>query len=96
MIYTNTVSVRFTEQLATAMRGNPKVTAVLLTSSDETARSRLSGRNHGDDLLELLRRSDARALELESLTPNWVHRIATDGRTVQEIASELHALVGWT
>lgn len=95
MIYTNTVSVRFTEQLAAAMGDKPKVTAVLLTSSDETAQARLSGRIQGDDLLEHIDRSNIRARELESLTPNWVHRITTDGRTVQDVALELHAIAAW-
>lgn len=95
MIYTNTVSVRFTEQLAAAMGDEPRITAVLLTSTDETAHARLRGRVQNDDLLEHINHSNARSRELESLTPSWVHRIATDGRSVKDIASELHALIAW-
>ncbi|WP_269994955.1 hypothetical protein [Arthrobacter sp. B2a2-09] len=40
MIYTNTVSVRFTEELAAAMGDEPRITAVLLTAGDETASAR--------------------------------------------------------
>lgn len=96
MIYTNTVSVRFAEQLASAMGDEPKIVAVLLTSTDDTAYARLAGRIEGNELLQHSLRSNAKARELESLTPNWVHRIATDNRSVQDIASELQALTGWT
>ncbi|WP_426976945.1 ATPase [Pseudarthrobacter sp. O4] len=95
MIYTNTVCVRFTDQLAAAMGDGPRITAVLLTSTDETAHARLRGRIQGVDLLEHINRSSTRARELEALTPSWVHRITTDGRSVEDVASELHALIGW-
>jgi hypothetical protein len=47
MIYTNTVSVRFTQELAAAMGDEPKITAVLLTATDETASARLRTRSQG-------------------------------------------------
>lgn len=95
MIYTNTVSVRFTDQLAAAMGDEPRVVAVLLTATDETAHARLGRRIQGADLLEHIKRSNARARELESLTPDWVHRLVTDDRSVTEVATELRSIIGW-
>lgn len=95
MIYTNTVSVRFTDQLAAAMGDEPRVAAVLLTATDETAHARLGRRSEGTDLLEHIKRSNVRACELESLTPDWVHRLATDGRSVIDVATELRSIIGW-
>jgi hypothetical protein len=96
MIYTNTVSVRFAQELAAAMGDDPKVTAVLLTGTDETAAARLRGRIQGSDLQEHLDRGNAAARELEALTPDWVHRVPTDNRSIQEIAGDLLPLTGWT
>lgn len=96
MIYTNTVSVRFTQELAAAMGDEPRITAVLLTAKDETSSARLRGRIQGSDLQEHLDRSNAAARELELLTPQWVHRCPTDNRSVQDIAADLLGLTGWT
>jgi hypothetical protein len=96
MIYTNTVSVRFTQELAAAMGDVPRITAVLLTATDETSSARLRGRIQGSDFLEHLDRSKAAARELELLTPEWVHRCPTDNRSVREITADLLALTGWT
>jgi len=96
MIYTNTVSVRFTEELAAAMGDDPKVTAVLLASSDEAAAARLRGRIQGSDFQDHLERSIAAARELDFSTPAWVHRISTDDRCVKDVASEVISLLGWT
>ncbi|UZX04779.1 adenylyl-sulfate kinase [Arthrobacter sp. CDRTa11] len=95
MIYTNTVSVRFTEELAAAMGDGPKVTAVLLTATDETASARLRIREQGSDLQAHLERSNDAAGELERLTPDWVHRRPTDNRSVQDIAAGILPLTGW-
>ncbi len=95
MIYTNTVSVRFTHELTAAMGDNPRVVAVMLTASDVTARQRLAQREIGTALERHIERSDIAARELERLSPAWVHRVATDGRTVADIAAEVIALTGW-
>jgi Adenylylsulphate kinase len=95
MIYTNTVSVRFTRELSAAMGDEPRITAVLLTATDETSSARLSGRIQGSDLQEHLDRSHAAARELDLLTPPWVHRHATDNRSVKDIAADLLPLTGW-
>ena len=47
MIYTNTVSIRFSQELAAAMGDDPRITAVLLTAADETSAARLRGRIQG-------------------------------------------------
>jgi ABC-type glutathione transport system ATPase component len=96
MIYTNTVSVRFPDHLAAARGDEPRVVAVILTATDETAHTRLGRRIHGSDLLEHIKRSNVRARELESLTPGWVHRLVTDDRSVTDVASELRSIIGWS
>jgi hypothetical protein len=96
VIYTNTVSVRFTGELAAAMGDEPIISAVLLTATDATSSARLRGRIQGSDFQEHLDRSVAAARELELLTPRWVHRCPTDNRSVQDIAGALLSLTGWT
>lgn len=96
MIYTNTVSVRFTDQLVAAMGDEPMVAAVLLTATDETAHARLGRRTEGIDLAEHIERSNDRARELDALTPSWVPRLATDGRSVSDVATELRSILGWS
>ena len=91
MIYTNTVSVLpdVIEQLATAMGDNPKVTAVLLTCTDTTARERLGQREIGSTLDQHLASSAEMAGVLEVGATGWAHRIATDNRTVSEVAADV-------
>lgn len=96
MIYTNTVSVRFVDELTTAMGDDPRVIAVLLTASDTTARVRLAQREIGSALQRHVERSDVAARELDELCPSWVYRVATDGRPVTDIAGEIIGLTGWT
>jgi hypothetical protein len=43
-----------------------------------------------------VQRSDVAARELAELSPEWVHRIATDGRPVADLATEIIELAGWT
>lgn len=95
LVYTNTVSVRFTADLTAAMGDDPLVTAVLLTSGDATARDRLARREIGTGLARHVERSDTAARALEEFSPAWVHRIATDDRTVADIAAEVISLAGW-
>src|SRR4051794_2250553 len=92
MIYTNTVSVRYADELADAMGNDPRIIGVLLTSSDRTARERLARREIGTALDVHVERSDRAARELDAAVPDWVHRVHTDGRTVTDIATELIAL----
>jgi hypothetical protein len=36
------------------------------------------------------------ARRLARQAPDWVHRVATDGRAVIDIASQVISLTGWT
>ena len=98
MIYVNTASVlgKVTGGLAAAMGDGPRVTAVLLTCSDATARRRLARREIGTGLDRHIERSDLMARKLDRGAPGWVHRVLTDGRAVADIAAEVISLAGWT
>ncbi|MCL2515006.1 MAG: AAA family ATPase [Microbacteriaceae bacterium] len=95
LVYTNTVSVLEADVLAAALGGEVRATRVLLTAADETARARLAGREIGSAFAEHVERSIAAARELEARADASVHRVATDGRSVAEIAAEIIALTGW-
>ena len=95
LIYTNTVSVLYTEVLTAAMGDDPLVKAVLLQANDDTAAVRLEGRESITTLELHLTRSRARAAELEEKTPPWVWRISTDGKDVPVVASEILERLGW-
>lgn len=76
------------------MGGHPRVTAVLLTESDPTIRTRLARREIGTALDEHLSRSQIAAARLESAPP-WVVRVPTDDRPTAVLARELDTLAGW-
>lgn len=95
MIYTNTVSVRVADELTAAMGDDPRVTAVLLTADDTTARQRLALREIGTAFDWHVERSDLMARELDRTTAGWVHRVPTDGRPVADIAAQIIGLTGW-
>ncbi len=95
LIYTNTVSVLNSAELAAAMDDDPLVLGVLLTASDDTARGRLERREVGTGLAAQLEKSRQRAAQLDQQTPAWVHRLSTDGRTTSEVAAEVLGLLGW-
>ncbi|GAA1524067.1 ATPase [Dactylosporangium maewongense] len=95
LIYTNTVSVQQVSALTAAMGDAPRVTAVLLTSSDATARTRLARREIGTAYDLHVQRSDAAARSLAATAPPSVHRIPTDDRTVADVAASVLALTGW-
>ncbi|VXC47933.1 hypothetical protein ARTHRO9V_280222 [Arthrobacter sp. 9V] len=82
------------QQLVAAMGDEPRVVAVLLTATVETAQARLGRRSAGTDVLEHIKRSNARARELDALTPEWVHRLVTDGRSVIDAATQLRSIIG--
>ena len=95
LIYTNTVSVVESDLIARAMGGEPRLTLVLLTAEDATARQRLGGREIGSQLEPHVTRGAKMARYLESTAPASVRRIVTDGRTVTDIAREVIAATGW-
>ncbi len=97
MIYTNTASVLATEirKLVAATGDDPHVTAALLTCSDQTAHERLARREIGTGLDRHAERSTLMARKLAEHSPDTVHRIATDGRPIAELAAEIIRLSAW-
>lgn len=97
MIYTNTASVfpSIVADLTAAMGGAPEVTAILLTCDDGTARDRLTRREIGSMLDWHVDRSALMARRLDEEVADTVHRVATDGRAVGDIAAEIIGIAGW-
>ncbi len=95
LVYTNTVSVLEPGLIARAMGGPPRITSVLLTAGDATARDRLSMREIGSQLDLHVRRSAAMAVRLDGTAPPDVIRVPTDGRPVAEIAAEIITATQW-
>ena len=95
LVYVNTVSVLEPELVVRAVGGRAAVTGVLLTATDETVRVRLAGRETGSGLQAHLDRSRRAAALLEQRAPAGTHRVATDRRTVAEVAAVVVDLSGW-
>jgi AAA domain-containing protein len=97
LIYTNTLSVmpEATAMFERALGADVRLIRVLLTASDATARERLTERERGSELEDGLKASLARSLVLEDGVDAGTARIATDGRSVIEVAREIVALTGW-
>ena len=95
LIYVNTVSVLEHEMIRRALGDEAKITGVLLTSTDATASERLGRREIGSTLDVHLERSVAASIHLETEAPGWVHRVATDDRSVRELAESIVRLTGW-
>lgn len=97
LIYVNTASVvaRVINEKVTAMADHPRVTGVLLTSSDEVAEKRLVQREVGGGLDYAVGRSREAALGLEAEAPEEVTRLNTDGRSATDLATEIIQLTGW-
>jgi len=96
LVYSQTVSVLYSCELREAMGGTRRAVGVLLTSTDETACARLGQRERGSELAIPIERSRSMARKLESESPGWVHRVSTDNRSIQSIASEIIDLASWT
>ncbi|MEJ6549817.1 adenylyl-sulfate kinase [Corynebacterium sp. USCH3] len=95
LIYTNTVSVLEADKLSAAVGGDPQVTSVLLQATDGTTAERLARRESGPSLDEHLERSARAAEFLVAKAPEATLRIATDGRTPDDIAEQLAAILDW-
>ena len=95
LIYTNVVSVLETEKLSAAMGDQPRVTAVLLDVSDDLMVERLRQRESDLSLKRHLKRNAERRILLEREAPAWVHRVTTDGRSLDDLALTLARLTGW-
>ncbi|PFG32964.1 adenylyl-sulfate kinase [Sanguibacter antarcticus] len=96
LVYVNTVSVLETVELATAVDSDAEVVAVLLGATESSVRDRLRQREQGSELDVHLERSVARRAELELRAPEWVTRLDTTGRTVEQVAADVVALTGWS
>jgi len=94
LIFTNTVSVLQVAELTAALGGETHSSAVLLTSTDATAAHRLAQREIGSALAEHIDRSNLAARRLDAADAE-VSRVATDGRSVEEIAHEILVNAGW-
>jgi hypothetical protein len=97
LIYTNTLSVmpEMGPVFRRAMGGDVRIVRVLLTARDETAAERLTVRERGSELPDGLRSSLHKARLLDERAPADTVRVATDGRTVGDIAREVLAASGW-
>ncbi|QNS06007.1 DEAD/DEAH box helicase family protein [Streptomyces xanthii] len=97
LVYTHTVSVlaEGEDMFRRVMGDEVRVVRVLLTASDETARARLAGREIGSELEDELRSSARKARLLDEQAPADTVRVATDGRSVGDIAREVVGAAKW-
>ncbi|MFI1330920.1 hypothetical protein ACH4U7_12380 [Streptomyces sp. NPDC020845] len=97
LIYTNTVSVLTDSEgmFQRAMGAGVRIVRVLLTASDATAHERLTCRELGSELEHELKSSARKARMLDEQAPADTVRVATDGRSVVEIASDVVGATGW-
>ncbi|WP_327339426.1 AAA family ATPase [Streptomyces sp. NBC_01324] len=97
LIYTNTASVlpEATGMFERVMGPEVRIVRVLLTASDATARERLVGRELGSELERELEGSIRKARLLDQRVPAEAVRVATDGRSVVDIAREVVTATGW-
>lgn len=96
LVYTNTVSVLQTGELASAMGDDPRVHSALLTASDAEVHRRLSGRESGDEVARHVERSLAAAARLEREAPAGTRRIDTEARSPEQVAAMLLEVTGWS
>ncbi|MFT2020463.1 hypothetical protein ACMA1D_32255 [Streptomyces sp. 796.1] len=95
LIYTNTVSVLEGPMFRRVLGADVHIVPLLLTSDDATAHARLAVRETGSQWEAHVRRSDRMARLLEQHAPPGTVRVATDGRSVTDIAREVVAVTGW-
>ena len=97
LIYLNSASVLPDEisTLTAAMGDQPRIVPILLTCTDATAVDRLMRRETKTALTQHIQSSSKMDVLLRRAAPDAVRRIATDDRTVHEIAVEIAAVTGW-
>ncbi|MEU2740991.1 hypothetical protein ABZ656_38045 [Streptomyces sp. NPDC007095] len=97
LIYTNTASVlpEATGMFERAMGANVRMTRVLLTASDATARERLVGRELGSELEKELTGSVRKGRLLDQRATAGTVRVMTGLGPVIDIAREVVAATGW-
>lgn len=87
------MSITQVEGLSAALGGEVRAHTVLLTSTDATATDRLGRREWGPSLDEHIVRSGRAAAQLDAHAADI--RIATDGRTPDDIAREMLNAASW-
>ncbi|AXG51693.1 hypothetical protein SLCG_0538 [Streptomyces lincolnensis] len=97
LVYVNTVSVLAEAEgiFRGAMGDGVRLVRVLLTATDRTAELRLRGREIGSEFEHELRGSVRKARMLDERAPGDTLRVATDGRSVIDIADEVVRATGW-
>ncbi|UKY50133.1 hypothetical protein [Streptomyces inhibens] len=97
LIYTNTVSVlpENAGMFIRAMGPDTRLIRVLLTATDATTGERLAGRELGSEREQELQNSADKARLLNERASADTVRVATDGRTVPDIAVDVLAAAGW-
>ncbi|MFD5631338.1 MULTISPECIES: hypothetical protein [unclassified Streptomyces] len=97
LVYTNTLSVlaESTSLFERALGADVRIVRVLLTATDDTTARRLKGREIGSELERELANSANKARLLDERVPADTVRVATDDRTVVDIAREVVAATGW-
>ncbi|MGE9696182.1 MULTISPECIES: hypothetical protein [unclassified Streptomyces] len=96
LVYTNTVSILEAPMLARAMGGDDvRTTLVLLTATEATVRERLTAREIGTEAEAHLARSLSMARRLDAEAPPGTVRLATDGRSVPDLAAAVVRASGW-
>lgn len=97
LIFINSACVLTTEtrKLVAAMGDDPRIVPVLLTCMDATAAQRLGGREIGQELEQHVEASRRMAAVLTDGVEATTARIATDERTVADIAADVIACTGW-
>jgi cytidylate kinase len=93
-VHVQTASV-IDSHLVTQALGSVRLLGVLLTASEATRIQRLADREIGTDLDRHLASTRRMAERLARESPQWVVRVATDDRTVPEIAQEVIEHSGW-
>lgn len=99
LIYSNWASINNAERIVHLMGTRPRIVGVLLLCTHETALQRIRAREHGGGLewhLANLAVAPARDRDGDASTPGWVRRVVTDGRAVEDIATEVVGLTRWT
>ncbi|MFF9782450.1 hypothetical protein [Streptomyces nigrescens] len=97
LIYTNTASVlpESAGLFERAIGADTRTVRVLLTASDTTTHERLAAREIGSELERELKSSAYKARLLDERVSDDTFRVATDGRSVRDIAAEVLRATGW-
>ncbi|KDQ67342.1 hypothetical protein AB0K62_14345 [Streptomyces halstedii] len=97
LVYTNTVSVLpdSAPMFERALGPGVRIIRVLLTATDTTTLTRLTAREIGSALDRELAGSARKSRLLDAHSPPDTVRVATDDRTVGDIAAEVLAVTGW-